>query len=399
MKSESKMRSRLCSIILVLACAGASADTIPHMFREPVEWRVGVDISPAIVPHTNGFLRGSNPEDRDIRASLSGDIRADFSFTPATRRGILYPGLYQGVGIGIRSFFAGSLLGTPVSAYVYQGAPVCHIGSRMWLGYEWQFGAAFGWKHFDTRPPDAEGVVSTSVTAHMGFGLRLHYSLSDRWSMSLGIAASHFSNGNTSWPNGGVNTIGATVGIAYAINPAETAPATDETLATEADRHGWVYDLTAFGAWRRRGVYVGPDAEPQVCPGSFGVLGLQFSPLYRLNRWAAVGPGLDMQWDESAGLAPYWVEGSYGDDIKFRKPPFGKQLSIGISVHAELTMPIFAVNVGLGYDIFNPRGDKAFFQSLTLKTFVTGHIYINTGYRLGDFKDPQNLMLGLGYRF
>lgn len=62
-------------------------------------------------------------------------------------------------------------------------------------------------------------------------------------------------------------------------------------------------------------------------------------------------------------------------------------------------MPIFAVNVGLGYDIINPRGDKAFFQSLTLKTFVTGHIYINTGYRLGDFKDPQNLMLGLGYRF
>ena len=52
----------------------------------------------------------------------------------------------------------------------------------------------------------------------------------------------------------------------------------------------------------------------------------------------------------------------------------------------------------LSRTVVHPKGEKAFYQSLTLKTFVTRHLYINTGYRLGDFKDPQNLMLGIGIR-
>lgn len=84
--------------------------------------------------------------------------------------------------------------------------------------------------------------------------------------------------------------------------------------------------------------------------------------------------------------------------IRFRRPPFGKQISIGLSAHAELTMPVFSVNAGMGYDIINPKGNKAFYQSLAVKTFVSRNIYLNVGYRLGSFKDPQNLMLGIGVR-
>ncbi|MGN1228679.1 MAG: hypothetical protein ACI4T5_03380 [Prevotella sp.] len=53
----------------------------------------------------------------------------------------------------------------------------------------------------------------------------------------------------------------------------------------------------------------------------------------------------------------------------------------------------------MGYNLLNPEGEKRFYQSLALKTFVTRRAYLYTGYRLGSFKDPQNLMLGLGYRF
>lgn len=401
MKSESKMRNNFFLFFLLLSgclSAAVSSDTIPAMFSRPVHWRIGAELSPAWVPETNVFLKGENPEGKHINASFSGDIRADFSFDPSTREGILYPGLYQGVGVGVNSFFSNSLLGTPVSAYVYQGAPICRLNSRLWLGYEWQFGAAFGWKHYDIETAENNAVASTSVTAHMGIGLKFHYALTDRWQMSFGLAAHHFSNGNTSWPNAGANKIGATVGIAYTINPAEDTSHGNAALESMADRHRWLYDLTLYGAWRKRVLSVGTPAEQQICPGRFGVAGLQFSPMYTLDRWVAVGPSLDMQWDESAGLAPYWVEGSYADNIRFMRPPFGKQLSIGLSAHAELTMPIFSVNVGLGYNVLNPKGDKAFYQQLTLKTFITRNIYLNTGYRLGAFKDPQNLMLGLGVR-
>ena len=136
----------------------------------------------------------------------------------------------------------------------------------------------------------------------------------------------------------------------------------------------------------------------QIIPGRFGVLGFQFSPMRKLNRWIATGVALDVQYDESAGIAPYWVEGSFHDNVKFYRPPFIKQLNTGLSAHAELIMPIFAINAGLGFDILNPKGNKRFYQSLTLKTFVVRNVYLNVGYRLGNFNDPQNLMLGLGIR-
>ena len=310
---------------------------------------------------------------------------------------MLYHGLYQGLGVGVNSFFASSLLGTPVSAYVYQGAPIVRFNDRLTLGYEWQFGAAFGWQHYDELTAADNGAVSTSVTAHMGVSLKLYYKLSERWQLSVGAVGRHFSNGNTSWPNAGVNTLGGSIGVAYVFgNRGESTELASRELIADADRGRWFYDIMAYGAWRKHTVVVGGEAE--LCPGRFGVVGLQFAPMRTLNRFVAVGAALDMQWDEGAGLAPYWVESSTGDNIHFYRPPFGRQLNVGLSAHAELTMPIFAVNVGLGYDFVSPDDEKRFYQSLALKTFVTDKLFLNVGYRLGSFKTPQNLILGIGIR-
>lgn len=385
-------------MLLGVSLPAVAADTIPSGFSRPVEWRIGAEVALEGVPGTDRFLKGNNPEEKRINTTFAADLRAGFSFNPATRQGMLYRGLYQGVGVSYNTYFAPSLLGTPVSVYAYQGAPIVHLSPRLWLGYEWQFGAAFGWKHYSEFGSPANAAVSTAVTAHMGMGLKLHYSLSDNLQLAVGVGGRHFSNGNTSWPNGGVNSIGATIGVAYILNPQTGAQARDKALEAEADRHGWFYDIVAYGAARKRIIKLREWMEPQLCPGRFGVVGLQFSPMYRLNRWVAVGPALDAQWDEGAGLPPYWVDDTFLDNIQFRRPPFGKQLNVGVSAHAELTMPIFSVNCGLGYDFINPVGNKAFYQSLTLKTFLTKNIFLNVGYRLSEFNIPQNLVLGLGLR-
>lgn len=397
LKNVIRTLKRLCLIVALVWSVRAFADTIPTGFQRPLDWRVGMEIIPSYVPGTSVWLKGDNPLSRHITMNLSGAVRASFSFDPKTVQGLLFPGLYQGIGLGTSSFNDSGLLGNPVSVYAFQGAPFVRFGSKFWLGYEWKFGVAFGWNH-DEDVDVVNGVISTAMTAHMGIGVKVHYEVSDRVDLTLGLDATHFSNGHTSWPNGGVNTLGVSVGVAYALNlpgPREKVP---EDLLHEADRGRWVYDFVAYGAWRKRVVVVGDPAEARLCPGKFGVLGLQFSPLRKLNRYVAVGPALDIQWDESGGLAPYWVEGSDGETIRFERPPFGKQLGIGISAHAELTMPIFSVNVGLGHSFLNPKGDKSFYQSLTLKTFITKQLYLNIGYRLGSFKDPQNLMLGVGFR-
>lgn len=382
---------------LALGLGAAERDSLPGAFDGRLQWRMGAEASGGFVPRTNPFLKGSNLTGQRVSTAVAGSLRADFSFNPDSRWGQSYRGVYQGIGVDLRSFLVDDLLGTPVSVYAFQGAPFLRFGDRLSLGYEWKFGAAMGWRHYDKDLYTENTAVSTSVTAHMGLGLKLQYRLDPEWLMSLGVEATHFSNGNTSWPNGGVNAIGASIGIAYVINSDRNPHrGADPVVEAEADRARWFYDIVVYGAWRRRAVEI--QGEPELCPGKFGIVGLQFAPMRQFNRWFAAGAALSAQWDESAGLAPYWVKDTYDDRLKFYRPPFGKQLGVGVSAHAELTMPVFSVNVGMGYDFVNPRGDKAFFQSLTLKTFVTRNIFLNTGYRLGRFQDPQNLMLGIGVR-
>ena len=401
MKSINRLLTAICALF---AFTAAIADTIPSGFSRPLLWSIGAEVSPAFVPRSvssdNGYYdpmplsSSTGDQPWHVRGRFSASVKAGFSFAPDTRHGILYRDVYQGIGLGINSFFPDSPFGTPISAYVYQGAPIARLSERLSLGYEWKFGAAFGWKH-----PEDIREVSTSVTAMLAAGLNLRYLLSDRVALTFGIEAAHFSNGNTHLPNTGVNSIGATASISYALYaPRKDAPEPGSRLISEADRGRWIYDIVAYGAWRRRIVDIGNPVASELCPGRFAVAGLQFSPMRTLNRYVAVGPVLDLQWDESAGLAPYWVEGSHDENIKFHRPPFGKQIKAGLSAHAELTMPIFSINAGMGYDFISPSGDSRFYQMLTLKTFVTSHVFLNVGYRLGRFKNPQNLMLGIGVR-
>ncbi|MDE6118795.1 MAG: acyloxyacyl hydrolase [Muribaculaceae bacterium] len=375
--------------VLLMAPCGLIADDGGGALR----WRIGVEAEPAWMPPTNLYFKNHG-----VSESLAGALKADFCFDDGSRIGRTYPGLYHGVGVGGRCFSSGAGMGAPVSAFIYQGAPFARLGRRVTVGYEWQFGAAFGWRG---GRPDINPAVSTCVTAHMGVGVRMHYSLTRAWQLTAGVQFTHFSNGNTSYPNAGVNSLGVTIGAAYRIGSGSDgvgggAASSDGDAESEADRRRWHYDVVVYGAWRKRALMLG--GSPQLCPGRFGVAGLQFAPLYCLNRYVGVGPSLDVQYNESSGLARYWVEGTVGDRLKFYRPPFARQLSVGLSAHAELTMPLFAVNVGMGYDVVSPDGERRFYQSLTLKAFVWRHLFLNVGYRLGRFQDPQNLMLGVGVR-
>lgn len=384
------------ALLGIAVCArGETVDSV----SSPLMWRIGLETTSSGVPSNNRFLRGDNPSGKSIDASLGVDSKFGFSFFPASREGILYPGLYQGVGIGINTFFNSAALGTPGSVFVYQGAPIVHFSDKLWLGYEWKFGAAFGWRPDRGQQPENQAPVSTNVTALMGLGFKLNYAVNDRVNLFAGATARHYSNGNTSWPNKGVNIAGVTLGVDYMLSPRpedKCADSYSEELKSEADRKRWVWDVMAYGAWRKRAMILKQD--PLVVPGRFGIVGARFEAMRALCRYVAVGSAIEGQWDEGADLKEHWISGSFGEDVKFTRPSFGEQVSLGISAHAELTMPIFTVDAGLGYDMLKPKGEGRFFQSLTLKTFLTENFYLNVGYRLGRFRDPQNLMLGIGMR-
>lgn len=398
MKSSLKNKIAIFTISAVSALPFISyADSVPENYSHKLNWKLGMELSGSYVPGTNAYLKGANFAQKDVNASFAASLRSDFSFSPYSKEGMIYKGLYQGFGVDIRSFFADRLLGSPYSVYVFQGAPVINISDRLSLDYEWKFGAAFGWKHYYNGDNNNENTaISTPVTAHMALGLKFRYDLTPQIKLSAGLEATHFSNGNTSSPNGGINTLGVALGVAYYLDTTEQPPVISSAeILDEADKPKWFYDITLFGGWRKRGMIL--NDTPLLCPGKFGVAGMQAGVFRKINRWFASGASVDFLFDESAGLKKYWVDGTYGDEVKFYRPPFGKQISLGLSAHAQLTAPIFTIDAGIGYDFLKPDGDKRFYQSLTLKTFLTDWLYLNVGYRLGNFNDPQNLMLGFGF--
>lgn len=359
--------------------------------------QIGFDVRPGYVAPTNSFLEGDNAQRQKIDRSLSLHLKYAFQFSKDSYLGRLYPHAYQGIGVSHNTFYNSAELGNPVAVYAFQGAPIVRLSSCLSLDYEWNFGASFGWKKYDGQYNPQNEVIGSKINAYINLGLLLNWQFHPQWKLAAGVDLTHFSNGNTHYPNGGLNIIGGRVGIV------RTFGDTDDASGAIAPERLFIkphvsYDLVIYGATRKRGFV--KDNVPSLVPGSFGIVGLNFAPMYNFNNYFRAGLSVDAQYDESANIKDYKLEGSYMNDIKFHRPPFREQFAVGLSLRAELVMPIFSINAGIGRNLIC-RGDdtNGFYQILALKTYVTRHLFLHVGYQLSKFKDPNNLMLGIGYRF
>ena len=295
------------------------------------------------------------------------------------------------------SFFDKAEIGTPVAVYAFQGARITRLSSRLSLDYEWNFGASFGWKKYHPGTNAYNYVVGSKINAYINLGFLLNWQLAAGWQLTTGIDLSHFSNGNTQYPNAGVNTVGGRIGLVHTFR-ANAGTVMTGRRTTQRIKPHISYDIVLYGASKRKGV-IKPD-EAYLAPGSFGVLGFNFNPMYNFHQYFRAGASLDVQYDESANIKEY--EADYNDQAehRFYRPPFKEQLAVGLSVRGELVMPIFTINVGIGYNVYHKCTDtQGMYQILALKTSVTRNLFLHVGYQLSKFKDPNNLMLGIGYRF
>lgn len=351
---------------------------------------IGFDLRPSWVIPTNEFLKSKPEGHHENSASISPNIRYSFKYSPSSRQGRLYPTVYQGIGLSYSAFLPDGTLGNPVNVYVFQGARLASISSRLSLDYEWNFGVSAGWKNYNHETNPTNGAIGSKVNALINLGIILSYKLNEKWVIRAGVEGSHFSDGNTVLPNAGVNSCGARIGLAYIFNDKkEEFSGIDELF-----RRHWSYDLTVYGAARQR------MFESKIVPGHFGIMGMNFAPMYGLNRYLRCGVSADFQYDESANLDENFAGYNYEDEPMFYRQPFKERFSAGLSLRAELTMPIFSINIGIGRNIIAKGKDtEIWYQSLALKAYVFKNSYLQIGYQLKDFHQPNNLMLGVGYSF
>ncbi len=318
-----------------------------------------------------------------------------FGFRPGTVKGDFYPGVYQGIGVSVSTFGNPDGIGTPVAVYALQGAPVWRISDRLTLGYEWNFGASFGWKPCDGHTASSNLVVGSRVNAYINLGLKLDWRVGRNWLLEGGIDLTHYSNGNTAYPNPGVNSGDLRIGVAYLFGDQPTRPSWRGDTVRPAHRVS--YDVTAYGAWRKR-VYRGLDT-PVLLRGHYAIAGIGFAPMYEVCRIFRAGASRDLQWDQSSNLKKYYGYGTTTDDIRFDKPDFLGQVCVGLAARAELVMPYFSVNVGIGCNVVGPFETHGTYEAFNLKTYITPGLFINIGYQLLNFQTQNNLMLGIGYTF
>lgn len=365
--------------------------------------QIGLNLRPEYIIPTNSFLQGENATGQPIRGALSAHLRYSFQFHPFSSPGYLYSGAYQGVGLAYWRFQDAGQLGSPVALYLFQGAQIGAISSRLSLNYEWNFGLSYGWKPYDYDTNPYNHVIGSKINAYLDVNFYLKWLLTPQFDLISGVSLAHFSNGNTRFPNAGLNTAGINVGLSYHLNSGKTVFPTSVYLPTiPAFPKHVSYDLILFGAWRRKGVVLGESAiaSPHVYP----VAGFSFAPMYNFGYRVRAGVSLDGFYDGSANIytedyiVPYG--GGQGSGYTFYNPPLSKQLALGLAGRGEYVMPYFTVALGFGVNVLHGGGDmKGFYQTLALKMELTKDAFLHIGYSLKDFHEPNFLMLGVGYRF
>ena len=308
---------------------------------------------------------------------------------------------YQGIGVSLTTFGDKKQLGDPFSFYVFQGARIARFSPRASLNYEWNFGLSAGWKPYDNYYNSYNGAVGSRMNAYINAGVYINWAFSRYFDLIVGGDFTHFSNGNTKFPNAGINTAGAKIGLVYNFNRTEEdlSKSLYQPVTTRFPRH-ISYDVVLFGSWRRKGVWVG---EKQIAsPNAYPVAGFNFAPMYNLGYKFRVGASLDGVYDGSANVYREDVIVEYGSSSskrEFLKPGIQHQLALGLSGRAEYVMPYFTIGVGMGANVLS-RGDmRGFYQILALKIAVTRSSFLHIGYNLQNFQTPNYLMLGLGFRF
>lgn len=373
-------------------------------YSRPYIYQVAIEGRPGYVFPTNPFLKGESNDGKPFDFVYSTHLKYSFHFQPDSYVNNIYRGVYQGIGLSHYNFGSSAEIGNPIALYLFQGATIAQLSPRLSLNYEWNFGISAGWEPYNKESNPDNGMIGSKLNAYMNANFYFKQRLSTKFDLVAGGTLTHFSNGNTKFPNAGLNAIDAKVGLVYNLNGQDRKLSTllsyTPLLINKFPKHIST-DVVLFGSWRRKGLIF--NDTPLASPDTYHVFGFNVNPMYNMNYNLRFGLSLDGVYDSSANVyTEDYIVSTGGDNpgYTFYKPTIEKQLALGISARGEYVMPYFTVGVGIGTNVLHGGGDfKGHYQILALKVEVTRSSFIHIGYNLRDFKEPNYLMLGIGYRF
>ena len=382
MSFRSHMSKRIIILLLLATCISKAGATT-HSNRKSIgDIVLGANIRPSYVMPTHGFYNGFNESGEPVRTGSTFDLQYSFAYNDSP--------VLQGIGLGLHTFYAHDIIGTPATLYIFQSVPLIQIGGKMTFGYEWNLGISSGWK-INKVTTSSRTNVFVNVAAFFTWRAGRH------WDMIFGPEYTHFSNGDTSFPNAGANTINLRVGARRHFSSAGNLSHVDIFSDDYNERNPSeriCYDILIVGGWRADRDIVG--SKLHIINERFLATGLQFNPLYSFNSHLSAGPSLDLLYDRSADLS---ITTDEDQKTVYSRPGFMSQTAAGLSLRGEIKMPVFAVNLGIGYNFtYESKDLDGLYYAFALKAFLNDLVFLNITYRLGSVNYAHNLMFGLGFR-
>jgi len=342
-----------------------------------------------------GFIIGVNDLPEGINQVLGGNLEVGWQTTGSS----VYDGIlnYPSFGFGFLTygFPQTGILGEPNAFYMFLNAPF-----RRWhkfsLNYIIRLGMSYNWEPNDPVANPGHLVLGSFRNLYISAGSEAQYLIGEQLSLSAGFKFSHFSNGQSSLPNAGMNLVTPHIGLKYDFNGG-TRPLYVKPPKPAYPVKAMEYYFT-FGNGIRQIFF--NSAQTGVAPKtgvSYPVYNISVGAQYQFGWAGKYGGGLDFI---------YW--GAYNPDFQIGpggiyqavEYPFADYLQLGVFISYEFVLNNFSIYAQPGFRVIRKDYEGRppdFYQHLALKYHVHDLI-LGVAIRAVNFGQAEYIEWNIGYR-
>ena len=303
--------------------------------------------------------------DNNITTVIGGNFEVGFQARGRNVYDAIYAYPTYGFGFLTYGFPQTEKLGYPNALYMFLNAPFKRL--KKWaFNYIIRLGMSYNWEPNDPVENPSSLVLGSFRNLYISGGLEAQYLIGESLSASLGLKFAHFSNGQSSLPNAGVNLLTPHLGIKYDFNEGER-PSYEKLPKPEFTGKAMEYYFT-IGNGIRQVTFDSVDTGVSEKLGvSYDIRNISVAAQYQYGWMGKFGGGLDFiywgSYDPAIELGP-------GGIVQAVKYPFKDYLQLGVFISYEFVFNNVSIYAQPGYRVLRKEYEgmpTEFYQHLALK--------------------------------
>ena len=293
-----------------------------------------------------------------------------------------YKRLETGIGFWFSSLGRDEIYGHAFSLFPFVNLQLLNIG-KLDIKTRVAFGLGYATKPFDRFNNPNNTIFSSHFNAYIGLGFMLYYPVFDKISLQGGLAINHISNGASSKPNHGMNTVAISLGARY--NLTDTKDFTVQKQETQNYRKHEL--MTTFSVGRNQPAHY---LHRKFWSGSFTAIHSWY-----LKKTMSLGVGLDLI---QYGGAPYHLKKT-AEIIENAEFGFSDYFYLGTTINFENHFGNTAIYLSPGlYLHYKTKPRQPIYARLGIRQKIYGNFWGHFGIK-ANFFVAEFIEFGVGYRF